>query len=151
MNRIADAVVIGGGAIGCSIAYYLAKKGAKVIVIEKKEGLCFGSSGANNGGCPVSAFEAPLLALAQESIKLYKDLSEEIGYDVEYQNTGFLLCSLNEEQYPDMERNAQELRRSGVNVRLVDGNEMRELETSLAADAIVGVEEQEESGLVNPF
>jgi len=50
LNKIAEAVVIGGGVIGCSIAYYLAKKGAKVIVIEKKEGLCFGASGANNGG-----------------------------------------------------------------------------------------------------
>ncbi len=104
MNKIAEAVVIGGGVIGCSIAYYLAKKGAKVIVIEKKAGLCFGASGANNGGCPVPPFKSPVLELVRESLKLYKDLSEEIGYDVEYQNTGFLLCSLNEEQYPDMEK-----------------------------------------------
>lgn len=151
MNKIAEAVVIGGGVIGCSIAYYLAKKGAKVIVIEKKEGLCFGASGANNGGCPVSPFKSPVLELVRESLKLYKDLSEEIGYDIEYQNTGFLLCSVNEEQYSDMEKNAQNLRRSGVNVRLIEGNEMRKLEPSLAADVIVGIEEQKESSLVNPF
>jgi len=151
LNRRADVVVIGGGVIGCSVAYYLAKKGAKIIVIEKRGGLCFGSSGANNGGCPVSAFESPLLELARESLKLYKDLSEEMGYDIEYQNTGYLLCSVNEEQYPDMERNAQSLRRSGVNVRLIEGNELRELEPSLGADVIVGIAEQEESGLVNPF
>lgn len=150
LNKIAEAVVIGGGVIGCSIAYYLAKKGAKVIVIEKKEGLCFGASGANQGGCPVSLFESPVLELVQESLKLYKDLSEEIGYDIEYQNTGSLLCSVNEEQYPDMEKHVQNLRRSGVNARLIEGNEMRELESGLAADVIVGMEEQE-SSLLNPF
>ena len=151
LNKTADVVVIGGGVIGCSVAYYLAKKGTKVIVIEKREGLCFGSSGRNNGGCPVSPFESPVLELVRESLKLYKNLSEEIGYDIEYQNTGFLMYSKNEEQYPDMERKAQNLRRSGVNVRLIEGKEMRELEPSLAADVIVGIEEQEESSLVNPF
>jgi sarcosine oxidase subunit beta len=150
MSRTAEVVVIGGGVIGCSIAYYLAKKGAKVIVIERKEGLCFGASGANQGGCPVSLFESPVLELVQESLKLYRNLSEEIGYDIEYQNTGHLLCSVNEEQYPDMEKHAQNLRRSGVNVRLIEGNEMRELEPSLVEDIIVGIDEQE-SGLLNPF
>ncbi len=150
MNKIAEAVVIGGGVIGCSIAYYLAKKGAKVIVIEKKEGLCFGASGANQGGSFVSLFKSPVLELVQESLKLYKDLSEEIGYDIEYQNTGSLLCSIKEEQYPDMEKHAQNLRRSGVNARLIEGNEMRELEPGLAADVIVGIEERE-SSLLNPF
>ncbi len=150
MNKTADVVVIGGGVIGCSIAYYLAKKGAKVILIERKKGLCFGASGANQGGAPVSLFESPVLELALESLKLYRNLSEEISYDIEYQNTGHLLCSVNEEQYPDMEKHAQNLRKSGVNVHLIDGNEMRELEPGLTADVIVGIDEQE-SGLLNPF
>jgi len=50
LDKIVDVVVVGGGVIGCSIAYCLAKKGVKVIVIEKKEGLSFGASGANQGG-----------------------------------------------------------------------------------------------------
>lgn len=49
--ELADVVIAGGGVIGCSVAYYLAKKGLKVIVIEKKPGLCSGASGSNQGGC----------------------------------------------------------------------------------------------------
>jgi len=150
LNKTAEVVVIGGGIIGCSIAYYLAKKGVRVVVIEKRDGLCFGASGANQGGCPVQLFESPILELVKESLKLYKDLPEEIGYDVEYQNTWSLLCSVDEEQYPDIEKHAQNLRRGGVNAHLIEGNKIRELEPGLGKDVIVGIEEQE-SGLVNPF
>lgn len=150
MNRTADVVVIGGGLIGSSVAYYLAKKGVEVTVIERSEGLCFGASGANQGGCPFQIFTSPLLELVNESLKLYKDLSEEIGYDLEYQNSGSLICSVDEEQYPAMERHYQIFRKKGLNVRLIEGEEIQKLEPSLGKDVVVGVEEQY-SGIVNPF
>ncbi|MFQ6066275.1 MAG: NAD(P)/FAD-dependent oxidoreductase [bacterium] len=150
MNKIADVVVVGGGVIGCSVAYYLAKKGVKVIVIEKKGGLSFGASGANQGGCPVQLFESLVLELARESLKLYRNLAEEIGYDIEYENVGSLLCSVNEKQYPDMEKHVENKRREGVNVRLIEGPRLRKLEPTLGEEVIVGVEEWE-SYTVNPF
>jgi len=150
LNKTAEMVVVGGGVIGCSIAYYLAKKGVKVVVIEKKEGLSFGTSGANQGGCPIQLFEPPILELARESLKLYKNLSEEIEYDIEYENVGSLVCSVDEKQYPDMEKHFQAKRREGINVQLMGGHQLRELESTLGEDIIVGVEERD-SGMVNPF
>lgn len=149
MNKTADVVVIGGGVIGCSVAYYLAKKGVKVIVIEKKEGLCLGASGANQGGCPFQ-FESPAIdTLAKESAKLYGSLSKEIGYDVEYQTERHLTCSVDEKQYPDMEKRAQSMCRKGMKVQLIEGDEIRKLESTLGKDIIVGIEQ--DSGRVNPF
>ena len=150
LSNTAEVVVIGGGAIGCSIAYYLAKKGAKVVVIEKSKGLCSGASGANQASCPVQIFKSPVLELVKESLKLYRNLSEEIGYDVEYESTGSLLCSVDEEQYPEVEKHARSLRRSGVDAHLIEGDKLRELEPGLGKDVIVGIEEQE-SGIMNPF
>lgn len=150
MNKIVDVVVVGGGVIGCSIAYCLAKKGVKVIVIEKKEGLSFGASGANQGGCPLQLFESPVLELARESLKLYKNLSEEIGYDIEYENVGSLVCSVDEKQFSGMEKHVQNKRREGINVRVVEGDELRKLEPTLGEDVVVGVEEWD-SCTVNPF
>ncbi len=149
-NKIADVVVIGAGVIGCSVAYYLAKKGIKVIVIEKKEGLCFGASGANLGGCVIQLFKSPVLELAKESLKLYEHLFEEIGYDVEYENTGLLLCSVDEEHYPAIEEHVQHLHRSGIDAHLIEGDKLRELEPSFGKDVVVGVEESA-SGILNPF
>ncbi|MFQ5834641.1 MAG: NAD(P)/FAD-dependent oxidoreductase [bacterium] len=150
MNKIADVVVVGGGIIGCSVAYCLAKKGVKVIVVEKKEGLSFGASGANQGGCALQLFESPVLELARESLKLYKNLSEEIGYDIEYENVGSLVCSVDEKQFSDMEKHVQNKRREGINVRLIEGDELRRLEPTLGKNVIVGVEEWQ-SCTVNPF
>jgi glycine/D-amino acid oxidase-like deaminating enzyme len=150
LNRIADVVVVGGGIIGSSAAYHLAKKGVRVMVIEKKEGLSFGASGANQGGCPLQLFEPPLLELARESLKLYKNLSEEIGYDIEYENVGSLVCSVDEKQFSDMEKHVQNKRREGTNVRLIEGHQLRKLEPTLGEDVVVGVEEWD-SCTVNPF
>lgn len=141
---------MGGGIIGCSVAYCLAKKGVKVIVVEKKEGLSFGASGANQGGCALQLFESPVLELARESLKLYKNLSEEIGYDIEYENVGSLVCSVDEKQFSDMEKHVQNKRREGINVRLIEGDELRRLEPTLGKNVIVGVEEWQ-SCTVNPF
>jgi len=143
-------VVVGGGVIGSSVAYCLAKKGVRVIVVEKKEGLSFGASGANQGGCSLQLFEPPVLELAKGSLKLYKNLSEEIGCDIEYENVGSLVCSVDEKQYPDMEKHVQNKRREGMNVRLMEGHELRKLEPTLGEDVVVGVEEWD-SCTVNPF
>jgi len=150
LNKTADVVVIGGGIIGSSVAYYLAKKGVGVTVIERSEGLCFGASGANQGGCPFQLFSPPLLELVYESLKLYKNLSEEIGYDLEYHNGGSLICSVDEKQYSAMERHYQTFREQGFNVRLVEGEEIQKLEPGLGKNVVVGVEEPY-SGIVNPF
>ena len=150
MNRIADVVVVGGGIIGCSVAYYLAKKGVKVIVIEKKKGLSFGASGANQGGCALQLFHPPVLELARPSLEIYRNLSQEIGYDVDYENTGSLVCSVDEEQYPDMQKHLEKKRRQGINVQLIEGDRLRELEPTLGGDVVAGVEERE-GGIMNPF
>ncbi len=150
MNRIADVVVVGGGVIGCSVAYCLAKKGVRVIVVEKKEGLSLGASGANQGGCPLQLRESPVLELARESLKLYKNLSEEIGCDIEYENVGSLVCSVDEKQYPEMEKHFQNKQREGINVRLIEGCQLRKLEPALGEDVVVGVENWD-GGMVNPF
>ena len=144
MNKTADVVVIGAGVIGCSIAYYLAKKGVKVIIIEKEAGLCFGASGANQGAC-IFQFESPSIdRLTKESAKLYGSLSKEIGYDVEYQADRLLICSVDEKQYSAVEKHAQAMCTS-----LIEGDEIRKLEPSLGRDVIAGIEQ--ESGRVNPF
>lgn len=152
MNKAVDVVVIGGGVIGCSVAYYLAKRGVKVTVIEIREGLCLGASGSNQGGVPIalSLPESPLLDHIRESARLYKSLSQEIGYDVDYQHTGLLICSVDENQRPHVERHAREMQKKGVNVRLLEGDEIRKLEPVIGDDVVMGIEEWE-SGTVNPF
>ncbi len=150
MSGTSDVVVVGGGIIGCSVAYYLAKKGVKVIVIEREKGLSFGASGANQGACGLQLFHPSVLELARPSLELYENLSQEIEYDVDYENTGSLVCSVDEEQYPDMQKHVEKKRRQGIDVQLIEGNRLRELEPTLGRDVVVGAEERE-GGIMNPF
>ncbi len=150
MNKTAEVVVIGGGVIGCSVAYYLAKKGLKVIVIEKNQGLCFGASGANMGGLVIQNFESPLLEFVRESIKMYGNLSEEIGYNIEYERLGCLQVIDDEDQYPNAVKHVESMRIKGINVQLLEGNEIRKLEPALGENLIAGTEDWE-GGMVNPF
>jgi len=150
LNKNTEVVVIGGGIIGASIAYYLTKRGIEVILIEKREGLSFGASGAGQGGCPIQLFESPILELAKESQKLYKNLVSEVEYDIEYENTGSLICTVNREQIPAIEKHFHKKRKEGLDVKMIEEDEIQELEPDLSEDIVLAVEEKEAS-IVNPF
>lgn len=126
-NKITDVVVIGAGVIGCSTAYYLAKRGIRVIVIEKKGAFCSGASGANQGGCPIAIVESPLFDYVKESIGLFKSLASDIGYDIDYQNTKHLMCCIDEKQRPVIEKHAKNMLLKGIKPRIIEGDEIREL------------------------
>ena len=63
-NRCADVIVIGGGIIGNAAAYYLAKRGCSVIVLEKSDHLGDGGSSRNGGGVRQSGRDKRELPLA---------------------------------------------------------------------------------------
>ena len=81
VNSTLDAVVIGGGVIGCSIAYYLQKGGLMVTLVER-ENLCSGASGANQGGLTFARFYPPFINLSEESHKIFETLEEELKYSI---------------------------------------------------------------------
>jgi len=152
LNKSVDIVILGAGIIGCAIAYYLAKQGSKVIVLEKKERICSGASGANSGGVPLSLWrhDSPTIELVKDSLKLHENLSDEIGYDIEYEKVGLITCVTNEAQYKVIQEQAQGLRKKGINIKFVDGDEIRKQEPALEGNIIVGLED-EETAILNPF
>jgi len=150
LNKTADVVIIGGGAIGCAVAYYLAKEGASVILLEKTGGLLYGASGACHGGCPIPLPGSPLFAYEMESLRLLKNLPQEIDCDIEYEKVGQLTCAIDDEHYPYVEKYVQDLKNIGVDARLMDGATIRSLEPGIGREIIGGAEEWE-SGIFNPL
>ena len=82
----ADAVVIGGGVVGCASAYYLAKAGVDVCLIEKGP---LGSGASKAGQCHIVLWEEPPinLALSKASKALYQAMSSDLPVDIEYRET----------------------------------------------------------------
>lgn len=146
-----DAIVIGGGLIGSSIAYHLARAGVRALLIEQGD-LASGASGANFGNVQVEDAEFGLsLELTLRSYARFASLSAELDYDVGYRKTGNLLLIENVHQWEMMKQRAARLQAAGVRAALLDREETCRLELSLAPDSILGALYNPNEGTLNPF
>lgn len=145
----ADAVIIGGGVMGCAIAYNLVKEGLKPVVIEKSD-IGGEASGSNGGGVRQSARHRKEMPLAMESIRLYGLLHEELGVDVEYVREGNLRLCTNEEELETMRTAVENQKALGLDLAMLDRKEVLEINPHVG-EKVVGASFCETDGHVNPF
>ena len=152
MNRTADVVIIGGGVVGCAAAYYLAKAGnSNVIVLESTGSIGHGGSSRNGGGVRQSGRDVRELPYAMYGIKhLWPTLSEELGVDVEYTQKGNLRLGKTEEHLKKLQTLASNAQSVGLDVRMVDAKEVKEICPYLSDD-IIGASWCPTDGHANPL
>ena len=125
MDR-ADAVVIGGGVSGLSSAYFLAKAGMDVVVVEK--GLVGSEASGRNGGMISERTDEPaLVPLAVESIRLWSTLDDELGYPTEFIHQGRIQVGVSEEEMDDILAEQDEALRHGISVERLDPSQIKDL------------------------
>ncbi len=147
----ADAIVVGGGIIGNSVAYHLAKAGLKRVVLLERGDLCSGTSSACGGALQIQTKTAgPKLALAQESLRLYDHLEEELACDLELQRVGGIIVAFTEDEEAYLRGRAREMAAQGVDIRYVDPDEARSVEPNLSP-RIRGALWCPEDWITNPF
>ena len=149
MAKQFDVGVIGGGVIGCAVAYYLSRSGASVVLFEKNH-ICSGASSANQGGLAIQVFDLKTIPLALASSELYRRLSDELGYDVEYHENGSILVTRDAYQVPVLQRRYDELKRMGLDVDLWDDDQLRRFPGG-DTEPFLAVIESHFDGQVNPF
>lgn len=147
----ADIVVIGGGIIGSAITYYLAKRGKKVVLLEK-EYLVNGSSGACDQGILLQS-KAPNehLELAICSLRMYEGLSQELNRDLEFMQKGYLVLIESEEERKVMEEVIQKQNALGLPSRLISREEAMKMQPGLNPEAIVAAAVCDWDSEVNPY
>ncbi len=84
----ARVVIIGGGAVGCSILYHLAERGLKDLILLEKTELTAGSSWHAAGNCPNFAGNWGVMRMQRYGTQLYQTLGEKVGYPMNYSVTG---------------------------------------------------------------
>ena len=91
MKRTADVVVIGGGCMGASVAYHLARRGiTDVVVVEREKMLGTGSTGRNAGGVRHQFSNEANIRLSIESIALLERFADEVGPALDFHTDGYL-------------------------------------------------------------
>lgn len=144
-----NVALVGGGIIGCSIAYYLAREGVNATIFEERE-LASGASGANQGVIAAQLYDPPLLDLILESRKLYTEFERYLPIDFEFDKCGSIVCATEERHWAVLEERVKKLQEFGVKVELVEGAHLREMEPWLSKD-IIGASMCSEDFLVNPI
>lgn len=153
MSKMTAAVIIiGGGVVGCSAAYYLAKKGVTdVVVLEADKSIGHGGSSRNGGGVRQSGRDVRELPYAMYAVQnMWPTLSEELGMDVEYYQRGNLRLGKTEAHLKKLNTLASNARALGLDMHVIDGKEVKEICPYLS-DEIIGASWCPTDGHANPM
>jgi len=119
MRDRAELVIIGGGVIGLSLAYHLARLGLTDVVVLEQGYLCFGASGRNGGGVRQQWSTEQNIRLTQQSVRMFRQLARETGFNIWFRQGGYLFLARTPEQAAELEKNIKLQNRLGVPTRLI--------------------------------
>jgi sarcosine dehydrogenase len=146
----ADVVVIGGGIIGCSTAYHLAKNHKLKVVLLEQNRLTSGSTWHAAGLVGQLRSSASITQVLKYSVELYKKLEEETGLATGWKMTGCLRLATNAERWIEYKRLATTARSFGMEMHLVSPTEVARMWPLLNIDDLVGASYLPTDGQASP-
>lgn len=140
MSKIYDVAVIGAGAVGSSVTYYNTLRGADVILIDKGD-IAEGTSSKSDGNILVCdkmpGFDAKFAKASQD---MFPGLSEELDYEIEWRQKGSLYLLETEEEIEIAKGFCEDMKKCGIEMRILNKQEVHEDEPLLAEDIPAGLE-----------
>lgn len=119
----ADIVIIGGGIVGISTAWFLAKQGVNVVLCEKGH-IAGEQSGRNWGWVRQQGRDAREMPMIVESLKIWRTLADEIGEDVGYTQTGCLYAARDDHQLEQYAAWLPTAKKYGLDTRILSSKEL---------------------------
>lgn len=150
MNREThDVVIIGGGIIGVATAYFLAKEGRDVCVVDRNV-VGQESSGRAAGNIGQSHRPPSDLPIAMRCVEFWKKFREESDLDFEYQQQGNLRLAMNEEHAGRLKAMVEREQAAGLNVTFLDRKETRDI-VPYVSDIYLGSVHSPSDGSAEPY
>jgi sarcosine oxidase subunit beta len=152
MTETADAVIIGSGIVGSSVAYHLAEQGCtNVLVVEREAHQGKGSTGKSMGGVRAQFSTAVNIQMSRYSIDFFARFDEVLGHPADYRAHGYLFCATNQRQLDYLKTNRERQLELGVkNVELVSPEDIAKFVPQLRVDDIIGGTFCQTDGFVDP-
>lgn len=143
-----DVAIIGGGLAGCSAAFHLARRGARVILFER--GRCGSqASGVNFGGVRQQGRNVAELPLSIRSRTLWARMTELVGIDCEFVQSGHLKLAHNEQEMSELEAYRQAAEEWGLKLDLIGTSRLRS-EYAYLGESVIGGSLSPTDGQANP-
>ena len=149
-NTHCDVVVIGGGIIGAAIAYYSAKSGMDITMLERGDIASGTSSKCDGDILAVDKDPGFDSKMSFESQKLVGELNEDLDIPFEYRSPGSVLVCENEIELEAAERWVSQQQKAGLDFKMLNREDLRN-ESSYLADNLYGGLECSTDSIVNPY
>lgn len=147
----ADVLIVGGGVHGCCLAYNLAKKGCKNVVVVEKNTCASGSSGRCAAGIRQQFGTEMNCVLARESVKIFKSLSQELDYDIGLDQRGYLLLAYTEREAEQFKKNVALERSLGIKASYLTVEEAKHIAPAMNAKDVLSAAHCPTDGTADPF
>jgi glycine/D-amino acid oxidase-like deaminating enzyme len=150
MADTAEIVVIGGGVTGCSIAYHLAERGVRDVVVLEKQFLASGATGRSSACIRQHYSTAETCRMVLHSLRFFETFEERTrGRSPSFVRVGYLL-GVDDRLRAPMEASVALQQSAGIKTRLVTADEMREIEPRVRVDDFVAGCYEPDAGYADP-
>ena len=150
MKLTADAVIVGGGVMGCSILYNLAARGMKDLVLLERDVLGSGSTGRSQAICRMHYSNAVTARMAWQSLDVYRNFDEIVGGPSGFVRTGYLVV-VGPEDRKALEDNVSMQIALGIKTAVVSPADVEEIAPMLEVKDAGGLAYEPESGYADPY
>ncbi len=147
----AQVVIVGGGIVGCSVAYHLALRGCTDVVLLERKTLTSGTTWHAAGLVGQLRATHNLTRLAQYTTELYATLERETGQATGFHQIGSVAVATNDQRFEELKRGASMARCFGLEVDILSPERARELWPLLNIDGVVGAVHLPKDGQTNPI
>lgn len=149
LPRSAKVIVVGGGIVGCSVAYHLAKRNIEVLLLERRQ-LTSGSTWHAAGLIGQLRTNANITRLLGYSVELYDKLEAETGFATGWKRNGGLRLACNADRWIEVKRQATTAHSFGLEMHLLGPKEAQALWPLMNVDDVVGAAFLPTDGQANP-
>jgi sarcosine oxidase subunit beta len=150
-KRTADIAIIGGGIMGCSTAYHLAKRGQKEVVLLEKDLLAQASTGLSVGGIRLQFSHPANIHLSQETLRLFEHFEEEFNVDIGFRQVGYLFIAQKKNTWGDFLNSVKVQRQFNIPVEVLSPQEIKRRWPYLEVTDIQGGTFCSKDGYADPY
>jgi sarcosine oxidase subunit beta len=150
LPRTASVVVIGGGVVGCSIAYHLARRGQRDVVVLERDTVGSGTTSKAAGGIRAQFPTETEIRFSLEALRVFEGFRDEFGVEIGFTRIGYLFLVTSEEDLRGFHKRMELQKSLGVDVRQLTPAEAQALVPALHVDDLIAAIWGPGDGLAGP-
>lgn len=151
MKSSADVVIVGGGCMGASVAFHLARAGVSdVVLIEREKLLATGSTGRNAGGVRHQFSNEANIRLSIESIGMLERFADETGQAIDFHQDGYLFLLSTNDAVETFRKNVALQRALGIEVDWLEPADAERVVPGLSASGAIAATFCQRDGIADP-